>query len=93
VRNSGKRAGAEVVELYIHDGHASIDRPIQELKGFRRVSLTPGETKVVQFTLDRSALAFFSPTKKEWVAEPGQFDVLVGSSSRDIRVKGSLTLE
>ncbi len=92
VRNSGSRSGAEVVELYVHDGHSSVDRPVQELKGFQRVNLRPGETKTVHFTLDRSAMAYYSPVKKAWVAEPGQFDVLVGSSSRDIRVKGSFTL-
>ena len=93
VRNSGSRKGAEVVELYVHDGHSSVDRPINELKGFRRVELAPGETKSVTFSLDRSAMSYFSTTKKDWVAEPGQFDVLVGASSRDIRLKGSFTLE
>ena len=93
VRNTGSRAGAEVVELYVHDGHASVDRPIQELKGFRRVELAAGESKTVSFTLDRSAMAFYSTAKKDWVTEPGRFDVLVGSSSRDIRVKGSFVLE
>ncbi|HWY58879.1 MAG TPA: glycoside hydrolase family 3 C-terminal domain-containing protein [Terriglobales bacterium] len=93
VHNSGSRSGAEIVELYVHDGHSSVDRPIQELKGFRRISLAPGEDKVVRFTLDRSAIAFYSPSKKDWATEPGQFDVLVGSSSRDIRLKGSFNLE
>jgi beta-glucosidase len=89
LRNNGSRAGAEVVELYVHDGHSSVDRPVQELKGFRRITLARGETKVVHFTLDRAAMAFFSDAKKSWVTEPGSFDVLVGSSSRDIRAKGS----
>jgi len=93
VRNSGARAGAEVVELYVHDGHASVDRPVQELKGFRRVELAAGEAKTVNFTLDRRATAFYSTAKKSWVTEPGEFDVLVGSSSRDIRLKGSFTLK
>lgn len=93
VRNSGSRVGAEVVQLYVHDGHASLDRPAQELKGFRRVILAPGETKEVDFTLNRGALAFYSTAKKDWVTEPGQFDMLVGSSSRDIRLKGSFDLE
>jgi beta-glucosidase len=93
IHNSGSRAGAEVVELYVHDGHSSVDRPIQELKGFQRVNLAPGETKVVNFTLDRSAMAFYSTAKKDWVTEPGQFDVLVGFSSRDIRLKGSFNLQ
>jgi beta-glucosidase len=93
IRNSGSRAGAEVVEFYVHDGHASIDRPVQELKGFRRVNLAPGETQTVRFSLDRGALAFYNPAKKNWVVEPGQFDVWVGSSSRDIRAKGSFQVQ
>jgi beta-glucosidase len=93
VRNSGSRPGAEVVELYVHDGHASVDRPIQELKGFQRVELAPGETKDVHFTLDRNAMAFYSTAKKDWVTEPGQFEVFVGSSSRDIRIRGSFALK
>jgi beta-glucosidase len=93
VRNSGSRSGAEVVELYLHDGHSSVDRPIQELKSFRRVELAPGETKGVSFTLDRSAMAFYDTAKKDWVTEPGRFDVLVGSSSRDLRLKGWFELE
>lgn len=93
VRNSGSRAGAEVVELYVHDGHSSVDRPIKELKGFSRINLAPGEIKDVHFTLDRSAMAFYSTAKRDWVTEPGQFDVLVGPSSRDIRLKGSFNLE
>ena len=93
VRNGGTRPGAEVVELYVHDGHSSEDRPVQELKGFRRVELAPGESKDVRFTLDRDAMAFYSTAKKDWVTEPGQFDVLVGASSRDIRVKGSFVLQ
>jgi len=92
VRNSGSRPGAEVVELYVHDGHSSVDRPVQELKGFKRVELAAGESKTVHFTLDRSSLAFYSTAKKAWVTEPGDFAVLVGSSSRDIRLKGSFTL-
>jgi beta-glucosidase len=93
VHNGGSRSGAEIVELYVHDGHSSVDRPAEELKGFRRVDLAPGETKDVQFTLDRSAMVFYSTAKKDWVAEPGQFDVMVGSSSRDIKLKGSFNLE
>jgi beta-glucosidase len=93
VRNSGSRPGAEVVELYLHDGHASVDRPIQELKGFRRIELAPGESKTVSFTLDRSATAFYSTAQRDWMTEPGKFDVFVGSSSRDIRMSGSFVLE
>ncbi|HEY4878229.1 MAG TPA: fibronectin type III-like domain-contianing protein, partial [Candidatus Acidoferrales bacterium] len=92
IRNEGKRAGAEVVELYIHDGHSHVDRPVKELKGFRRIELAPGQSSEVSFTLDRSALAYYSTEKKKWIAEPGKFDVLVGASSADIRLKGSFEL-
>jgi beta-glucosidase len=92
VRNEGERAGAEVVELYVHDGHSSVDRPVKELKGFRRVELAPGQSGDVTFTLDRGALSYYSTEKKAWVAEPGKFEVLVGASAADIRVKGALEL-
>ncbi len=93
VKNTGTRDGAEVVELYVHDGHSKIDRPVHELKGFQRVELKAGEIKPVQFSLGRDALSYWSPAKKEWVAEPGQFEVQVGSSSRDIRLRGTLELK
>jgi beta-glucosidase len=92
VRNSGSRAGAEVVQLYLHDLKTSVDRPPQELKGFRRVMLTAGQTQSVTFTLDQRAMSFYSPAKHAWVAEPGGFEVLVGASSRDIRLKGNFEL-
>ncbi len=87
VRNTGSRAGAEVVELYVHDGHARIDRPAHELKGFERVELQPGETKTVTIGLDQSAFEYWGPETKQWVLDPGTFEVEVGASSRDIRLK------
>jgi beta-glucosidase len=92
VRNSGSRAGAEVIQLYVHDPESSVDRPEKELKGFRRVRLRPGETGTVSFTLDRSALSFFDPAERDWVAEAGAFEVLVGASSRDVRLRGGFRL-
>jgi beta-glucosidase len=92
LRNEGTRAGAEVVQLYIHDGHSSVDRPVKELKGFHRAELAPGKSTTVNFTLDQSSMAYYSTEKKTWIAEPGKFDVLVGSSSTDIRLKGSFDL-
>jgi beta-glucosidase len=92
VKNSGARAGAEVVQLYVHDGHSKIDRPAHELKGFRRVELNAGETKTVEFKLDRAAFSYWSPEKKAWVADPGTFEIQVGASSRDIRLKAPLEL-
>jgi beta-glucosidase len=92
IRNSGKRAGAEVVQLYIHDGHSKIDRPVKELKGFERVDLKAGESKNVTFTLDRDSFAYYSMAKHEWIAEPGKFEILVGASSRDIRSRATFDL-
>ncbi len=93
LRNGGKRAGAEVVQLYVHDGHSSVDRPVKELKGFQRVELLPGNSSTVSFTLDKSAFAYYSTDKKDWVVEPGKFDIWIGASSRDIRLKGSLEVQ
>jgi beta-glucosidase len=87
VENTGTRAGTEVVELYLHDGHAKIDRPAHELKGFQRVELKAGETKTVEFKLDRAAFSYWSPETKAWVADPGTFEIQAGSSSRDIRLR------
>ena len=92
VRNSGPRAGAEVVQLYLHDLQTSLDRPPQELKGFRRVVLTAGQSEAVTFTLDQKSMSFYNPAKHAWVAEPGSFEVRVGASSRDIRLKGNFEL-
>jgi beta-glucosidase len=93
VRNSGKRAGAEVVQLYVHDVASSVDRPAKELKGFARVELAPGESKRVTLTVDQAAMSFFDPKRDDWVAEPGAFEVLVGASSADIRLRGSFELK
>jgi len=92
IRNSGARAGTEVVQLYIHDGHSSVERPEKELKGFVRVSLAAGETKNVSLPLDARSFAFYSPEKHTWSVEPGTFNILVGSSSRDIRLTGEFSV-
>ena len=92
VRNSGSRSGAEIVQLYVHDVKSSVDRPLKELKGFQRVMLNAGESRNVSFTLDKSAMSFFSTAKDDWVAEPGAFEVWIGASSRDIRLKGTFEL-
>jgi beta-glucosidase len=87
VRNTGQRAGAEVVQLYVHDGHSKIDRPTHELKAFSRVELKPGESQTIQFKLNNSAFEYWSPETKEWTMGPGPFEVQVGASSRDIKLK------
>ena len=92
VMNSGQRAGKEVVQLYVHDAKSSLPRPPKELKAFAKVSLAPGEAKTVSFELDARAFSFYDPDRKQWVAEPGEFELLAGSSSRDIRTRATLTL-
>ncbi len=93
VTNTGNVAGQEVVQLYVHDEEASLPRPPKELKGFAKIALAPGESKTVRFTLDRRAFAFYDPHNEAWTVEPGAFTVLIGSSSRDIRLKGTFTME
>ncbi|HOX28576.1 MAG TPA: glycoside hydrolase family 3 C-terminal domain-containing protein, partial [bacterium] len=93
VKNVGKREGKEVVQLYVGDPVSSVPRPLRELKGIRKINLKPGESAKVSFTLDRRALSFYDVTKNAWVAEPGLFNIEVGSSSRDIRQKGTFTLK
>jgi beta-glucosidase len=92
VTNTGKVAGAEVVQVYVKDEQAAVKRPEKELKGFQKVFLQPGQTKTVTLTLDQNAFQYYDEGKKQWVLEPGKFEVLVGSSSRDIRLTGSVTL-
>ena len=92
VKNTGKMSGDEVVQLYVRDVESKVEREVKALKGFKRVSLKPGESNVVTFELDKSSLAFYDVKKKQWVAEPGQFQVMIGSSSRDIRLEGSFEL-
>jgi len=93
LKNTGRRQGAEVAQLYIRDIESSLERPVKELKGFKRVELEPGKTKRVTFRLNRRSLAFYDAGKMDWVAEPGEFEALVGSSSRDIKLKGTFTLQ
>ncbi|WP_211352185.1 glycoside hydrolase family 3 C-terminal domain-containing protein [Dinghuibacter silviterrae] len=92
VRNTGKRAGSEVAQVYVHEEKCSVDRPEKELKSFEKVYLEPGASKVVTLTLNKDAFQYYSEAKHKWVLEPGRFDFLVGSSSRDIRLQGNLGL-
>ncbi|VGO18967.1 glycoside hydrolase family 3 C-terminal domain-containing protein [Pontiella sulfatireligans] len=93
VTNSGKRAGAEVVQLYVHDVECSVPRPKKELKAFKKIALQPGETQSVTLELDDRSFAFFDESTESWVVEPGQFDLLLGSSSRDIRKKAACSIK
>ncbi len=92
VKNTGARAGAETVQVYICDPVSSLPRPVKELKGFEKVELAPGEEKVVTVTIDPEALKFFDDRRHEWIAEPGVFEVMVGASSTDIRGKVAFEL-
>ncbi len=93
ITNTGKRAGAEVAQVYVQDVKASVARPVKELKGFQKVALQPGETKKVAVPLDRGAFAYFDEKQGAWVAEAGEFRVLVGASARDVRQVSGVTLE
>lgn len=92
VKNTGSRAGAEIVQLYVSDLKSSLPRPVKELKGFRKITLQPGQEQTVSFTIDRKALSFYDDTKQDWVAEPGTFEALVGASVCDIRGKAAFEL-
>ena len=93
VTNTGKVAGAETIQLYIHDIKSSVDRPYKELKAFQKVYLQPGETREVSLTIDRRALSFYSEARGEWVAEPGAFEALVGTSSDRLPLRLAFTLK
>jgi beta-glucosidase len=92
VMNTGDVGGEEVAQVYVRDVESTLERPLKELKGFSKVRLEPGQKKKVELELGPAALSFYDPDRKQWVAEPGEFEVLAGSSSRDIRLKGALVL-
>ncbi len=92
VKNTGKVAGMESVQLYIHPHKSAVERPEKELKGFGKEMLDAGQTKTYTFKLDSRAFAYYDVKAKDWKVEPGNFDVLVGSSSRDIRSRGVIKL-
>ena len=87
VKNTGKRAGSEVVQLYIHDVKSSVDRPKKELKGFQKVYLQPGENKDVTITINKEALSFYDESSSSWKAEAGKFEALVGNASDNLKLK------
>ncbi len=90
--NSGDVAGGEVVQVYVKDTESSLERPEKELKGFKKVFLNSGETQTIEITLNNEAFRYYDDTKSEWVLEPGKFEILVGSSSRDIRLSGDVEM-
>lgn len=92
IKNTGERAGTEVVQLYVQDPAASVTRPVQQLVGFARVSLAPGQSAQLQFQLPVNQLAFLD-SRMRWVVEPGEIRVMLGSSSADIRLRGAFQIE
>ena len=89
--NVGKVAGEEVVQMYIKDKFGSVVRPVLELKDFRKVKLNAGESKTIEFTIDKEKLSFYND-KIEWTAEPGDFELMIGTSSADIKLKSDFEL-
>jgi len=92
LKNIGKQKGSEVTQFYIRDVKSSLPRPEKELKKFKRVTLEPGKSKKVIFVVNKNDLSFYDPAKHNWTAEPGEFQALIGSSSRDIKLKDSFEL-
>ena len=93
VKNIGRLAGKEIVQLYVHPVNPAAFRPEKELKGFAKVDLEPGEEKQVQFELDRRAFAYYSTALDDWHVETGDYQVLAGASSRDIRCRALVRVE
>ena len=93
VTNTGSRAGKEVVQLYVSDRTGSVRRPLKELKGYEKVSLEPGETKTVTMTLDKRSFAWYSTELHDWYAASGEYEILIGASSRDIRLTEEIRLD
>ncbi len=93
VTNTGDVAGKEIVQVYVHDQASKLIRPPKELKGFAKVELQPGETKTVTIGLDQRAFAYYHPAHQRWITEDGEFDILIGSSSADIRFTETVMLK
>ncbi|MFD2942838.1 glycoside hydrolase family 3 N-terminal domain-containing protein [Flavobacterium notoginsengisoli] len=91
LKNSGKVAGEEVVQLYLKDKFGSVVRPVLELKDFQKVKLNAGESKTIEFTIDKEKLSFYN-NKLEWGTEPGDFEVMIGASSADIKLRSDFEL-
>ena len=92
IRNVGDRAGAEVAQLYVSAAQPSVERPVRELKGFAKVFLLPGESKQTTLSLDRRSFSYFDSRTSHWRADPGWYEISVGASSRDLRIKRSLDI-
>jgi beta-glucosidase len=92
ITNSGKTEGKEIAQVYVRDLESSLPRPFKELKGFSKVNLQPGETKNVKVSMDQRAFQYYDPVKKQWILEPGKFEILVGSASDHIILRQQVEL-
>jgi beta-glucosidase len=92
VKNAGKRAGDEVVQLYVKHDKSALEHPTEELRGFKRIALQPGETKTVEIPLAASSLGYWDTNKNVSVVEPGKLELRVGASSADIRLKKTVSI-
>jgi len=92
VKNTGKVAGAEIAQLYVHEQNAVLPRPEKELKGFDKIKLAPGEQKTISIKLDENAFKYFNDLKNEWVMDKAAFDILVGGASDNIKLRNTIKL-
>jgi beta-glucosidase len=92
VKNTGTRAGAEVVQLYVHPVAPPVARPTKELKGFKKVTLAPGESKRVEILLDERSFSYYDPAKKGWFVAPGDYEIQVGNSSRNVLLRTTVVM-
>ena len=92
LKNTGKKAGKETVQFYVRDVRSSLLRPEKELKAFIKTSLIPGEITKLKVHLDKEAFWFYDPSRNDWITQPGEFEILVGASSQDIRLAGRAKL-
>lgn len=93
LKNTGKLKGAEVVQLYVSAIDPKIERAPKELKAFRKISLRSGETSRVEFNINKNAFSYYDTDTKQWVTDPGKYEILLGNSSRDIKLKEAISIK
>ena len=93
MKNTGAAAGKEIVQLYVSDHTGSAVRPEKELRHFAKVALSPGEEKTIKMELTKRAFAWYHPERKDWYAASGEYEILIGSSSREIRLSKTVCME
>jgi len=92
IQNTGTREGEEVVQLYLGQKNCKVERPLKELRGFGKIGLKPGEKKTVEFKLDEKSFRYWHPEKNNWVVDSDNFDIFIGASSADIKLKTTIKL-